>query len=168
MITRRQALLGAAAGIAARPAAAFAADTDRGPLTALVAYQQAVAAAYDGALRKAPFGNRDRATLERFRRDAEQAAAALRKALQDDGGTAPAPTTAPAPVDTSRRGYLRELIAYEEAAVASYYAGLQALGDKRHLDGSAAFMAQAGRHLVVLRKLAGEPLLPRAFETGAT
>lgn len=166
MITRREALLATAAGITAHPVAALAAETDRGPLTALVAYQQAVAGSYAQALRDGPFGGRDRATLERFRRDAGQAAAALRKALEDDGGKPPAATPATAPADASRRGYLRQLIAFEQAAVASYYTALQALGDKRHLEGSAAFMAQAGRHLVVLRNLAGEPLLPRAFETG--
>jgi hypothetical protein len=59
-----------------------------------------------------------------------------------------------------------DLITAEELAVGGYYAALQSLNDARHVRGCAAFMAQAGRHLVVLRQLAGRPLLPRAFETG--
>jgi hypothetical protein len=170
MITRRQAILGAASGaIAFRSGAAFAADNDRGPLSALVAYEQEVVFGYVVALRKAPFGDRDRGILEPFRRDAEQAAAALRKALEQDGGKPsppPDPATAPAPADPSRPGYLRDLITAEEASLQGYYSALQQLTDERHLAGAAAFMAQAGRRLVVLRKLAGERLLPRAFETG--
>jgi hypothetical protein len=169
MITRRQAL-GAGVLIAARPAAsAFAAAGDRGPLIGLVAYQQEVLFGYQVALRQGPFGARDRATLERFRNDAQQAAAALRKALEDQGGKPsppPDPAKAPPPSDPSRRGYLGDLITAEELAVGGYYAALQSLNDERHLRACAAFMAQAGRHLVVLRQLAGRPLLPRAFETG--
>jgi ferric-dicitrate binding protein FerR (iron transport regulator) len=168
MTTRRQAL-GLALVAAARPTAAFAANTDTGPLTGLVAYEQAVAAGYTAALQKAPLNKRDRPTLESFRRQVEESAAALRKALQAAGGKAPAPpdpATTPPPQDPSRRGWLRALVSGEEASVAGYYEALQSLIDERHLNGSAAFMAQSGRRLVVLRDLAGEPLLPRAFETG--
>ena len=167
MITRREALAVALAGIAARPASARAAD--RGPLSALVAYQQEVVFGYEVTLRKAPLGDRDRGSLEHLRGDAEQAAAALRKTLVAEGGkpsAPPDPATAPPPADPNLPGYLRDVIRAEEAAVAGYYTALQAMTDERHLRGSAAFMAQAGRRLVVLRKLAGEPLLPRAFETG--
>ena len=170
--TRRQALaLAAATGaaLASRPAAARAASPDRAPLDALVAYQEEVVVRYERALSNGPF--RDRATLEQFRRDAGQAAAALRKALEDAGGKPPPVpdrATAPPPADRSRRGYLRDLISAEKAAVASYYAALQDLEGERHLAGAAAFMAQAGRRLVVLRDLAGDELLPSAFETGST
>ena len=169
MITRRQALAIAGAAVAARPASALAA-TDRGPLGGLVAYQQQVVFGYVVALRDAPLGDRDRGILEPFRRDAEQAAAALRKALEDAGGSPPAPPDADHPPprsDSSRRAYLGDLITAEESAVASYYRALQGLEYERHLKGAAAFMAQAGRRLVVLRHLAGQPLLPRAFETGS-
>jgi hypothetical protein len=170
MITRRQALAIAATGVVAKPAIALAADTDRTPLAALVAYQQEVVFGYEVALHKAPLRRTDRGTLERLRRESKQAAAALRKALQDEGGKPPAPpdpATAPPPGDPSRRGYLRDLITAEELAVGSYYTAMQSLEDERHLQGSAAFMAQAGRRLVALRELAGDPLLPRAFETGS-
>jgi hypothetical protein len=170
MITRRQALGTAAVALAARPAAALAADNDdRQPLEALVAYQQEVVFGYVVALREAPFGDRDRGTLEPFRRDATLASAALRRALEAADGKAPAAPDADNPpprTDNSRAAFLRDLITVEETAVASYYTALQGLEEKRHLNGAAAFMAQAGRRLVVLRHLAGEPLLPRAFETG--
>jgi hypothetical protein len=169
MMTRRQALAMAAMPLLMHPARALGAAPDSAPLSALVAYQQEVVLGYEVVLRKAPIGDRDHAELERFRNDAGRAAAALRKALEDLGGKpTPAPglaSAAPA-ADPSRRGYLRELIKVEEAAVASYYTALQQLSDERHLSGSAAFMAQSGRRLVVLRKLAGAPLVPRAFETG--
>jgi hypothetical protein len=50
--------------------------------------------------------------------------------------------------------------------IASCYTALQNVGDERDLKGIAAFMADAGRRVVVLRDLGGKPLLPRAFETG--
>ncbi|HEX6712531.1 MAG TPA: hypothetical protein VF066_04065 [Thermoleophilaceae bacterium] len=168
MTTRRQALT-AFGIVAAHPASAFAADEDQGPLKGLVAYQQEVVFGYEVALRKGPFSRRERQMLQRFRDDAGQAAAALRKALEDAGGkpaARPDPAAAPPPGDPSKRGYLADLMRAEQLAVGGYYAALQTLEDERHLRGAAAFMAQAGRRLVVLRGLAGKPLLPRAFETG--
>ena len=142
---------------------------DRTPLSALVAYQQEVVFGYQTALAKAPFTNADRGTLQGFEHDAAQAANALRSALKDAGGKAvalPNPALAPPPTDATRRGWLRALITAEEAAVASFYNALQGMTDSHHLSGAAAFMAQGGRRLVVLRHLAGDPLLPRSFETG--
>jgi hypothetical protein len=169
MITRRQVVASAAAAVAAHPARALAATTDRGPLSGLVAYQQQVAFGYEIALRDGPFDARERQTLRRFHADAEQAVAALRKALEDEGGNPPPPpdpATAPPPSGPGKHGYLADLITAEEMATAAYYAALQTLENERHLSGAAAFMAQTGRHLVVLRNLAGKPLLPRAFESG--
>jgi hypothetical protein len=169
MITRRQALAASAGALAAvRPAAALAA-TDRGPLSGLVAYQQAVVSEYAAALARAPLDARDRTTLRSFHGQAAGAAAALRKALEDEDGKpagAADPASIPAPPDPSREGWLRDVIRVEELAVAAYYAALQTLEDERHLRGAAAFMAQSGRRLVALRDAVGEPLLPRAFETG--
>jgi hypothetical protein len=169
MITRRHAIALAAGSLAVRPATAFASDPDRGPLSGLVAYQQEVVFGYEIALKRAPLSRTDRDTIATFLRDSQSAANALRKALEQAGGKPvpePDPKTTPPLADTSARGYLRALITAEELAVGGYYAALQALEDERHLSGSAAFMAQAGRHMVVLRQLAGSPLLPRAFETG--
>lgn len=172
MTTRRQAVAGAAAGLLAlrAPAALAAGGSDEGPLSALVAYAQQVVFGYEVVLAKAPLAPADRPALTRFRAQAQQAAAALRTALEQAGGKpapAPDPATAPPAADASRRGYLRELIAAEEASVASYYTMLQEMTGERHLAGTAAFMAAGGRRLVVLRQMAHEPLLPRAFETGA-
>jgi hypothetical protein len=144
-------------------------DNDRGPLIALVAYQQEVVFGYEVTLAQAPLEPAERTTLEHFRRDAQQAATALRKALEAEGAkpsAPPDPKTAPPATDPTLRGYLHDVIVAEQAAVASFYTALQGLTDTRHVNGSAAFMAQAGRRLVVLRHLAGDPLLPRTFETG--
>ena len=167
--TRREALA-LAVVVAARPASALAASTTEvTPLIALVAYQQEVVFGYDVTLLRAPLERGDRPTLTGFRHDAAVAAAALRAALKKVGGTpppAPDPKTAQTPADPCRNGYLHEVILAEESAVARYYLALAQLMDKRHLRGSAAFMAQTGRRLVVLRNMVGAPLLPRAFETG--
>ena len=143
--------------------------SDQGTLDALVAYQQEVVFGYDVTLAKAPLTRTDRVTLTGFRRDAHQAATALRAALRQEGGTPPPPPdpgSAPPPSDPTRKGFLRDVITVEEAAVGSYYRALQDLSEERHLQGSAAFMAQCGRRLVVLRRMTGAPLLPTAFETG--
>jgi hypothetical protein len=144
--------------------------SDVNALSALVAYQQEVVFGYDIVFAKAPLRASDRPTLERFQRDATQAADALRTALKQAGGTPaalPDPRLAPPPKDPSRSGYLRELTLAERNAVASFYNALQQITDERHLRGAAAFMAQGGRRLVVLRHLVGDPLLPRSFETGS-
>jgi hypothetical protein len=150
MITRRQAL---ATGlvVAVRPPAALAADTDAAPLAALAAYQREVVEQYNALLQKT--SGTEHRTLEHLRGRAAAASAALPKAA-----------AVPAPADAT----LETLIAAEEALVAGCYAALQTLTDERHLKGCAAFMADAGRRLVVLRDLAGKPLVPRAFETGVS
>jgi hypothetical protein len=142
---------------------------DRGPLSSLVAYEQEVVFGYQTVLQKAPLEASDRPTLIRFGRDAQQTTASLRQALIQAGGkpaALPSPELAPPPADPSRRGYLRQLIAAEESAVANFYNALQLMTAAPHLQAAAGFMAASGRRLVGLRKLAGEPLLPRSFETG--
>jgi hypothetical protein len=177
MTTRREALArgaAAAAALALRAApAAQAADSDNGPLEVLTAYQDEVVFLYDVALQSGRLEGRDRSVLGNLRDEAATAAAALRKVLVANGGTPPPrkPTglaTLPPEVarQSDRRGYLNAIVNAEEATVGGYYAALQALADKRLVRDTTAFMAQGGRRLVLLRKLAGEPLLPRAFETG--
>ena len=123
---------------------------DRAPLAALYAYQQEVLARY-GAV--------SNPKLARLRSEAGDAAVQLRKALVDAGGT-------PSPAPRSDANSIDAIIEAEEALVAGYYAAMQSLSDTRHISGAAALMARAGRRLVVLRDLAGKPVLPRAFETG--
>jgi hypothetical protein len=149
MITRRGAIAAGLAAIASRPATALAAGNDSGALAALAAYQREVLALYDSLL--ATERGRERETLARLRSRAAQVSAALPKTASPS-----------APADVT----LAALIAAEEALIASYYTALQNLSEERHLKGAAAFMADAGRRVVVLRDLAGEPLVPRAFETG--
>ena len=120
------------------------------PLTVIAAYHRAVIGAYDALIAKAH--GAQRATLKRLRLRAANAAAALPKP----------PSTTPVATDAT----LDQLIQIEEALIASCYTALQNVGDERHLKGIAAFMADAGRRVVVLRDLGGKPLLPRAFETG--
>jgi hypothetical protein len=165
--TRREAIAAGAASaavLALDPASAFAKSVDRRPLSGLVAYQQAATSEYAAALARGSFAGRERDTLERFHGQSAEAAAALRKALEGEGAKPPAaadPATIPTPPD-----WLRDVIRVEELALTAYYTALQTLDDERHLRGAVAFMAQAGRRLVILRELAGRPLLPRAFETG--
>jgi hypothetical protein len=150
VITRRGALALALAGVAAHPVRALAADSDSGPLSALAAYQHAVISAYDAVIPAASGG--DERTLRKLRTRAAGVAGELPKP----------PPAAPAPADAT----LDQLIALEEALIANCYTGLENVSEERHLKGVAAFMADAGRRVVVLRDLAGQPLLPRAFETG--
>lgn len=173
MTTRRQALIAAAAGaLYLRAPAARAADPDKVPLEALLAYQRQVVSAYELALRSAPLKPADGPILTRQRDQAAEAAEALRKAVVRSGGTPvgqPAPS-AELPPQVARepggRAYLAYIVAAEEAAVNGFYVALQSLTEARVMRGVAAFMAQGGRRLVVVRNMAGEPLVPRAFETG--
>lgn len=147
----------------------MSAQPDRAPLAALVAYEQEVVFGYQVTLSKAPLTAQQRKTVEQFLAQAQQSAAALRHALRGVGGTPsppPNPALAPPPADRSARGYLRQLVTAEENGVTAYYTAFQTLTDPHHIAGSAAFMAQTGRRLVVLRRLSGEALLPRSFETG--
>jgi hypothetical protein len=177
MTTRRQALAGAlcagAGALALRVPAARAAGNDTALLEALLAYQQEAVFAYELALRSGPLRGRDREVLGNQRDQAAEAAVALRKAVVRSGGTPIAPrppSTAQLPPEVAResdrRGYLHYIVSTEEAAVNGFYVALQALEEKKLVRGAAAFMAQGGRRLVVVRDLAGDPLLPRAFETG--
>lgn len=150
MITRRRALTLALAGAAAHPVRALAAQRDEGPLTVIAAYHRAAIGAYDALIAKAD--GTQRTTLRQLRARAANAAAALPKP----------PATTPVPADAT----LDQVIELEEALIASCYTALQNVGDDRHLKGIAAFMADSGRRVVVLRNLAGKPLLPRAFEIG--
>lgn len=142
---------------------------DANTLTALVAYAQEVLFGYEVTLRQAPLSDTQRRTIERLGAQAGGATDSFSHALARAGGTVPAPpdpNTAPPRKDNSLRGFLSDVITAEESAVARYYTALQELTDDREVAGTAAFMKQAGQRLVVLRQLAGKPLLPRAFETG--
>jgi hypothetical protein len=168
--TRRQVLVGAAAGaLGVRVPVAQAADSDKTVLEALLAYQQQVVLAYDVAVRGAPLKPADRRVLARQRDQAAAVAAALRKAVVRSGGTPIAPADLPPQPaqDPSRSAYLRYIVAAEDAAMNGFYVALQTVAGARVVQGVAAFMAHGGRRLVIVRKIAGDKLVPRAFETGA-
>lgn len=177
-LLRRREAIGAAAlalgTMAVRPEASLAKGEDKGLLEVMVAYQQAVVFAYEVALRSTPLSSSDRQTLTRFRDEAEHTAAALRKALTDNGGTAPAQrplslaTLPPRLVkQAGPRGLVRSILTAEDNAMSGWFVCLQKFTEPRLIAGAAALMAAAGRRLVTLRRLSAEPLLPRAFETGS-
>jgi hypothetical protein len=146
---------------------------DTALLEALLAYQQEAVFAYELALRSGPLEQTDRSVLENLRDQAAQAAAALRRAVVRAGGTPVAARPAesaklPPEVarESDRDGYLHYIVSAEEAAVNGYYVSLQALTSLKLVRGVAAFMAAGGRRLVLVRNLAGDSLVPRAFETG--
>ena len=133
-------------------------------LEALLGYQQQAVLAYERALESGSFSAQDERVLRGLSDQARQSAAALRKAVVRAGGTPPA--AAPLAPTSGRDGYLESITGAEDAAVGGYYVSLQALYGAKLIRGVSAFMAQAGRRLVALRDLAGDPLVPRAFETG--
>jgi hypothetical protein len=138
-------------------------------LEVLVAYEQATVYAYDITLANAQLDGSDRRTLERLRGQTQEAAAALAGVLEREGGTAPPQTSRSPkgdPGTATREDFLEGVLAAEERTVGGYYVALQSIQKKKLLAGTAAFMAQTGRRLVVVRDLAGKPALPRAFETG--
>ena len=172
--TRRQLLMAGAASAIGLPAAARA-DTgaDRGLLEVMARYTAVVVFSYDLALHSAPLRGGDRAMLTKLRAVAEEEDNAVRAALTRTGGTPPPPrpaTFSQLPPEIARKAdraaYLRYVITNEEGAVTGWYAVIQQLADATLVKGAATYMAAGGRRLVVLRNLAGEPLLPRAFETG--
>lgn len=172
MKTRRQAL-GAAAlaagAMALRPEQSLAKGEDPGLLELMVGYQQAVVFAYDVALRRGGLSADGQRALARFRAEAEQAAAALRKTLTDNGGSAPQPPVIPSGRLLRQAGahaLLLGILRAEDNATSGWYVCVQRFVEPRLIAGAAGFMAAAGRRLVTLRGLAGEALLPRAFETG--
>lgn len=166
MTTRRGLLAGAAAVVALRaPEASAASGQDRGLLSVLAAYHDALLAAYRDVLAGGRLPNVDRTRLSALEQRAARADRSVRAALAAIGGrAAAAPATAAARGDRMQRiGYL---IAAEEGTVNGWYRALQSLDDQGLLRVGAAQMTDGGRRLVVLREIAGEPLLPRAFESG--
>ena len=141
---------------------------DRGLLELLVGYSTGVVFAYQQALVDASLPSADRPVLERYRAAALEMDGALRRALTQAGGTPP-PRPAPRAPASKTPGTVevQALIREEEALISGWYAALQKLADMHLVAGAAAYMAAGGRRLVVLRRIAGQPLLPGAFETGA-
>jgi hypothetical protein len=168
--TRRQLLAaGAFAAAGLRAPAARAGRLDTGTLELLATYADTVVVAYDVALRRAPLHSGDRPRLLKLRGAAESDRASLRSTVARRGATLPASlgiAAVPAAPAWGRADYLRAIVGSEETFVAGWYEALQSIVDPVVTGDGGAFMARAGRRLVVLREMASLPLLPRAFETG--
>lgn len=136
---------------------------DRSLFSVLVAYQDAVLGAYVGALQAKGVSRLDRERLAALRTQAGRAAEAVRATIASLGGKPPAAAPAPSPAGSDRIAFLIET---EQGAVNAWYRALQSLDGARVLGVAAAQMTAGGRRLVVLRDIAGQPLLPSAFETG--
>jgi hypothetical protein len=126
-------------------------------------------------LHSAPLSPRQKQSVTQLSQQAFQTDDALRSALERTGGTPPPhrpPQFATLPPEIAHKAgtaaYLRYVVGNEEGLVSGFYATLQQLGDPHLVAGSTAFMAASGRRLVILRNLAGLPLLPRAFENGGS
>lgn len=171
MTTRRAFFASVTAAVLAAPAVARAKGEDRGLLELLVAYSGTVVFAYGQALQAAPLSRAEHATLVKFAADVGEMDDALRQALVREGGK-PVPRRPLTPVPPADRAgtsaYVSYIVRNEEILVSGWYAGLQKLADPHLVEGAVAYMAAGGRRLVVIRKLAGLPLLPRAFENGAS
>jgi hypothetical protein len=166
MTTRRELLAATAATAVATASPARAAvtnGTDEAIVKLLVAFAHEVVVAYRQALGAASLRPGDRVTLTRLAAQASEMEAALQRV---GGGSAPvSPSPRPSSART-RDDHLRAVVQQEETLTTAWYRALQRLAERNLIEGAVAYMAAGGRRLVVLRELAGLPLLPRAFETG--
>ena len=147
-------------------------EGDAAILEAAIELEQTAVVAYDTA---AGSGLLDRATTgvaELFRDQEQEHADGLITALEELGGTVPAP---PAPEDVDGLGDLGSqadvanfAIELETMAVAAYYDAHGKLEDAALLRTGASIMANEAQHLVVLRQAVGENPSPDAFVTGAS
>ena len=171
MTTRRQALaaapLVALGAVLPTPATARTSSDDRSVLALLVIFAGEVVLAYRDALANAHWPAREHEQLMQLSAQAGQMDGALRHALTQAGGT-PSPEWALpyAKVSGGRDAHLRSIVAQEESLTNAWYRAIQRFDERKLIEGSVAFMAAGGRRLVVLRELAGLPLVPRSFESG--
>jgi rubrerythrin len=171
-VTRRQALAGAAAS-AAFPGVALAQDKQAMNEAALSSSLQVVQAAVVSYTAIAN-GNLLRGSVETTFRtfiDQEvQHAKALGDALDQMGAQQPAPPTRTqiAGLNSlrSQQQAIRFAIDLERRAISTYYRAVHDLKDANALKTLASIMGCDGQHVTVLRQLAGQPAVPRAFETG--
>ena len=171
-LTRRQALAGAAAaGVAAAlPGAARADDAEdlaKAALIAVLRLEQTALVAYEAIANGGVLTSVLRGFLEQERQHAAQ----LEMALQSMGAKPPIPPRrADIPrLDSalhSRGGAARFAIDLEMRTVAAYQDAIRDVHDPNLTRTSSGAMGTDAQQLVVLRRLAGLPPVPRAFETG--
>jgi rubrerythrin len=168
------ALAGAALpALRSTPAFAKLPDDDVGIVSALLALEQQAAFVYAAAIASGKLGGDSQVAAKLFRRQEQEHADALASALEELGGTAPAPPASNDDVKGlsdalgSASDLLGLAIELETTAVATYNEAIQKLKDGKLLQTAASIVANEGQHLVVLRRAAGQDPLPDALETGA-
>jgi hypothetical protein len=167
--TRRRAL-GAATAALVLPAVARAdAEEDRAKasLVAVLALEQTALVAYEAIANSGLLV----ATLRGFLEQEHQHAAQLQTALQNMDGKAPIPPQRAQiaglrAATRSRAAAARFAVVLEERTIGAYQRAILDLGDPNVIRTSAGAMGADAQQLVVLRELAREPPVPRAFEMG--
>jgi rubrerythrin len=176
--TRRQAIAAAALPLlaaAAPPALAATGDEQeqraRAALATALRLEQTAVVAYEAFANSGRLSGRATALLRTLLDDDRQHAQQLVTALEAAGVKPPIPP---------RRGKVPGLaavrddsaaalfaISLEERTIGAYSAAVHDLADANLLRTVAGAMGTDGQHLVVLRRLAGRPPVPGAFERGA-
>jgi rubrerythrin len=150
-------------------------DNDSQILASAIGLEQVAVFVYDTVLRRGVLDGPTQRLARLLRAQEREHADALIRALKDAGGAPPPAPTSVADVDEVLKGLgdvrtrtdvLEFAIELETAAVAAYYDAHQKLRDAALLQTGASIMANEGQHLVLLRKAAGRPAVPNAFETG--
>ena len=170
--TRREALAGAAAaGVAlALPSVAAGADDEQrreAALKSVLGLEQTALVAYEAIANAGVLTTTLRMFLEQERQHADQ----LETALQNMGSKPPIPPKRTAirglgAATTSKEAAARFAIALELRTIAAYQGAIALAADPSVLRTNAGAMGTDAQQLVVLRRVAGVPLVPRAFETG--
>lgn len=172
-LTRRQALAGAAV-TAAFPEVAFAEDKKAMNIAALSSSLKAVQAAvvsYEAIANGSLLRSSAETTFHTFLGHEREHSQALGEALTQMGGREPAPPLrAQIPGLASLRSQQQAIefaIGLERRALATYYKAASDLKDANALKTLMSVMGCDGQHVTVLRQMAGQNPVPRAFETGA-
>jgi hypothetical protein len=167
-IGRRGALLvvaGAPVALAGWAASARAA-TDVQRLERLLSIERRLESTYETAIRR---GVLEPALAERLRDHEREHARGLERVLEEGDrrplATVPRPGLGAA-IAGGERAFARYALALESEAVAAYVDALATLRDTSLLQPLGSIVTCEGQHLVALRRVAGEELLPRAFESG--
>ena len=181
---RRRAFLAAAAVTAAAPAAALGARKPRGEVGILheaLELELLAVYVYDAGIKSGLLDEELVATIGGLREHEQQHAEAVGASLEALGGARPAAPATPADVDAvltrrkatgrlagvaTREDFLELAHEIELLQVAGYVAAAGGLEDVRLFQTTASIAAAQGAHLVVLRDLLGEELVPAALETG--
>jgi hypothetical protein len=163
LASRRQAIAGGAAlalALAGRARAAAPSEVEQ--LERLLALEHRLEAAYETALAREAIEPRLGETLLAHEREHVRG---LGQALRARGGRAPRASVPPPQLGAALTGpvrFARYAIGLESETVAAYQGVLATLRDERLLQPLGSIMAAGAQHVVALRRVAGEALLPVA------